>query len=71
MESKIGNGRRIPKVFSKGGVIANQPLMCKIGTIPIMKNPHIWKRNVKEQQPEITHENILNLIPRDIKEKTR
>ena len=69
MESTIGNGRRILNVFSNGGVIVNQPLMCKIGTIPIMKNPHIWKRKVKEEHPEITHEDILNLIPKDIMEE--
>ena len=69
MESKIGQGRRILNVFSNDGVIGNEPLMCKIGTIPIMQNPHIWKRNVKEYQPEITHDNILNFIPRDIMEE--
>ena len=43
--------------------------MCKIATIPITMNKHLWKRNVKEQQHQLTHEDILHLIPRDIMEE--
>ena len=43
--------------------------MCKIATIPITMNPHLWKRNVKEQQHELRPEDILHLIPRDIMEE--
>ena len=38
-------------VFSPMVVLfGNEPLMCKIGTIPITINQSMWKRNVKEPQ---------------------
>ena len=53
-------------IQSNEGSIGNQPLMWKVGSEGPDKNNKIWKRNTKPKENEVTLEQVLNVIPRDI-----
>ena len=53
-------------IKSNKGPIGSQPLMSKFGSEGPDKNNKIWKRNTKPKEDKVTHEQVLNLIPRDI-----
>ena len=61
-------GEKIRKldVISSGGCLANIPLMCKIATTLKKVCPRIWNKNKMNVEEEITREEIMKFIPRDI-----
>ena len=58
---------KVLNVMSNGGSSANMPLICKIATTPEDKCSWIWKCNhVQNMKEELTKEELLKFIPRDI-----
>ena len=53
-------------VQSNGDNIASIPLLCNIVSPSRNKHPELWKGSIKPSLPEVTKEEILNLILREI-----
>ena len=61
-----GQSTRQLFVTSNGGNIGDQPLMCKVKSPAKYKHVKSWKRNIKAKVDDVSCEEVLKLIPRDI-----
>ena len=49
-----------------GGNIASEALMCKIAATPKRMNPSIWNQSTKSRNEDISREELMKFLPRDI-----
>ena len=61
-----GQSNRQLFVTSNGGNIGDQPLICKVKSPAKYKHIKLWKRNIKAKVDDVSREEVLKLIPRDI-----
>ena len=61
-------GNKESKLFimSNGGNIASEALMCKLATTPKQLNASIWNQSKISKNEEISREQLLEFLPRDI-----
>ena len=52
--------------MSAGGNIASKALMCKIATTPKEINASIWNQSKLSKHVEISREELVQFLPRDI-----
>ena len=53
-------------MLSSGGDVYTEPMICRVATIPKNVNNKLWERNCGQVAKEISQEEVLELIPRDI-----
>lgn len=63
---KEGENERKFYIMSNGGNIESEALMCKIATTPKKMNPPIWNQSTKSNNKEISREELMQFLPKDI-----